>query len=144
MVTSTLWNIFRIAGPLWGECTCQQWIPPTKGSVLPNFAVYFYIKQTVQQRVELMVTWNVMTPMWRHWLAMFYPDSPLMTQSLDTLQGTVYHGWNASTALEDGGLLSTKRLIQGEMSTGHTTVLKVGSCRIIDKYSVSDLSRDRK
>ena len=32
-------NVCRITGPLWGESTGHQWIPLTKGPVMPNFDV---------------------------------------------------------------------------------------------------------
>ena len=32
MMTSSIGNIFRVTGPLWGEITGHQWIPLTKAS----------------------------------------------------------------------------------------------------------------
>ena len=40
MINSSNGNIFRITGPLWGEFTSHQWIPP-KRSAMRSFDVFF-------------------------------------------------------------------------------------------------------
>ena len=40
MMTSSIWNIFRVTGPLWGDPNGQQWIPLTKASDA-NLDVFF-------------------------------------------------------------------------------------------------------
>ena len=52
MVTSSNGNIFRVAGPLWGEFTGHQWIPPTK----PNDAELWCFLWCCQKLPEIWYT----------------------------------------------------------------------------------------
>ena len=63
MMTSSNGNIFRVAGPLWGEFTCHRWIPLTRAS---DAELWWFLwsapGQTAQQIIETPVIWNAIAP----------------------------------------------------------------------------------
>ena len=59
MMMSSNENIFHVTGPLWGESTCQQWIPLTKAS---DMELWCYLwsapEHMVEQTLETLVIWD--------------------------------------------------------------------------------------
>ena len=53
------WHILRVTGPLWGESTGHQWIPPTKASEAELWCfIWSAPEQTVEQKNETPVIWD--------------------------------------------------------------------------------------
>ena len=58
-MTSSIGNIFRVTGPLWGESTGHRWIPLIKASVAELWCfLWSPPEQTAEQTSETPVIWN--------------------------------------------------------------------------------------
>ena len=59
MLTSPNKNIFRVTGPLWGECTGHRWIPLATAS---NWEFWCFLwsapEQTVEHTIDTLVIWD--------------------------------------------------------------------------------------
>ena len=56
-------NIFRIAGPFWGEFTGHRWIPRTKASDMELWCFLWSApEQTVEQTIERLVILEAVEP----------------------------------------------------------------------------------
>ena len=67
MMTSAIWNIFRVTGPLWREFTGDRWIRLTKASGAELWCFLLSVPdRTVEWTIETPVIWDAMHPLWRH------------------------------------------------------------------------------
>ena len=59
MMTSSIGNILRVTGPLWGESTGHHWIPITKAS---DTELWYFLwsasEQTAEQALDTPVIWD--------------------------------------------------------------------------------------
>ena len=66
-MTSWHGHLFRITGPLWVDSTGDRWIPPQWASDAELWCfLWCKSEHAAEQAVELLVTWETMTLMWRH------------------------------------------------------------------------------
>ena len=75
MKTSRRGSAFRIAGPLWGNSSCHQWIPLSKGQYM-DFDVFFYVnlnkglyKQSRLPVIPDAMTLKIMTSLQKNFIA---------------------------------------------------------------------------
>ena len=64
MMTSSVGNIFRVTGLLWGDSTGHRWIPLTKAMQWREALIFLSAHdQTVEQVTETQAIWDAMTLM---------------------------------------------------------------------------------
>ena len=68
MMTSSIGDIYRVAGPLWWKSTGHRRIPLTKASDAEHWCfLSSALEQTVEQTIETPVIWDtialIMTPL---------------------------------------------------------------------------------
>ena len=68
MMTSPNGNIFRVAGPLWGESTGHRWIPHTHAN---DMKLWYFLWSVPQQIIKMPVIWGTIilnkTSLWVCW-----------------------------------------------------------------------------
>ena len=72
-MTSSSGNIFRVTGPLWGDATCEQWIPLTKASDA-ELCCLFYLCMNKRLGKQSRCRWIGMPSRssWRHCNGIFW------------------------------------------------------------------------
>ena len=59
MMASSNGNIFRVTGPLWGESSCDRWIPLTKAGDTELWCFLWSApEQTVKKTIKTPVIWD--------------------------------------------------------------------------------------